>query len=173
MKKIKYKNFVTVTPPQVSKLLTRPKMRNLFKLMDRLAQVPGFPLNWLVVSIDLSADDGAPRISKGSVNHVDSQAIDIVPLGSDGKVRLPIPLNRNLLLQKIFTVVYSDMKAEGLMMPFIAFEADHLHIDVNQSQRVTRLNITRTFTDKKIHALASRNLILMKALNNRSVEAIN
>lgn len=144
--------FSTVSQQEIDKLLSKPHFQNLFKLLKNVSSLPGYPTNWLITSIDYSSTDGKPRVQKNGGNHFDSNAVDIVPLTSKLTIKLPIPLNRNLLLLRTFKSAAIRMNLDPL--PIMAFEADHIHCDVNHPGGVAYFNQVRPSFDKKIANLA-------------------
>lgn len=142
--------FKTVSDLEVQKLMGRLKFKNFFKILRSLSLIDGFPSEWLITSIDYSSQTGKRRYPE-SPNHYDSMAVDIVPLTDDLKIRLPIPLNRNLLLMRTLKTLATEFDNSAL--PVIAFEADHLHIDVNHEGGVAYYNAVRPFIDRRGAAL--------------------
>lgn len=161
--------FDTVTDLEVSKLLMFPKFKNLFKLINEFSLYPGAPKSWLLTSIDTSSSDGKPRYGAKSANHFDSHAVDIVPLSNDLVIRLPIPLNRNYLLMKLFRQLGSEMFNSFDLLPIIAFEADHIHCDINNQGGFFYLNETRSFMDSAIHRLVTSVPLYKSALSDKKL----
>lgn len=160
--------FKTVSDYEVKLLLSQIKFQNLFKIIKAVSLLQGFPKNWLLTSIDYSSQDGSPRVLKGnSGNHFDSHAVDIVPLTSDLKIRLPIPLNRNLLLMKTFKGVCEKYDSQEL--PIIAFEADHIHCDVNHNGGVAYFNQVRRLLDREFYEVVKANQSLDRIFNSGDV----
>lgn len=156
--KISWYKFDTVTHPEVLKMMENPKFLFFFKGLDDLADIDGFPLMWLISSIDRSSADGQLRFPKEGGNHVDSHAVDIVPLQYDENknkiIRLPIPLNRNLLLHNVFRTVFTGSATSSY--PFIAFESDHIHVDINHIGDVVYLNKVRGRLDSVLNNWLTR-----------------
>lgn len=168
--KISWFKFQTVTQPEVTKMMKHPKFIFFFQGLDNLSAIQGFPMMWLISSIDRSSADGQLRFPKEGGNHANSHAVDIVPLQYDKNknkiIRLPIPLNRNLLLHNVFRTVFSGQDLDN--SPFIAFESDHIHIDINHPGDVVYLNKVRPKLDSFIGNLTSiiRHPKLIQAIDN-------
>lgn len=152
---ISWFKFDTVTIPEVTKLMSSPRFQNLFRGMDELNKIPGFPHMWLITSIDRSSVDGELRFTKEGGNHRDSCAVDIVPLQFDanGKkiIRLPMPLNRLFLLQSLFRTKFTLKNHANY--PIIAFESDHIHADINHDGDVVYLNKVKSKLDRIVSSL--------------------
>lgn len=163
--------YDSVTEEEMTKLLLKHQFRNLFSMLDELHNEGSrlnidFPLKWLISSIDRRASDGKLRYEIQKGNHKDSRAVDIVPIINEQEIRLPIPLNRNLLLMDLFTAKMSLIPLSTL--PLIAFEADHIHCDINGPPGLYRLKKVRSFFDSLMHnALAYATAgTYWQALNN-------
>lgn len=174
--KLLWYKFSTVSEPEIEKLLSRPKFQLFFREMNEMARIDGFPQIWLISSIDKSAADDRQRTADKPGNHYDSRAIDIVPLSilKDNKmvIRLPIPLNRNLLLMSLFRETFE--KHESKAFPVIMFEADHIHIDVNHLGQVFYLNTPRSPLDRRIFNSIKNpiNRLLGRAIGDNSYRSL-
>lgn len=161
---MKLHSFTTVSDAELTKLLSYKKMRNFFLILEAISRLPGVPENWLITSIDFSAHTKQARSLTNGVNHVNSQAVDVVPLTDSLLIRLPIPLNRNLLLMRLF---HSQLKTFPINeLPIIAFESDHIHVDVNHKGGVAYFNKVRPSLDRVIAAFTSTNSGYRSALDN-------
>lgn len=159
--------FSTVTDAEIDLLLKKPHFVNLFKILSYISKLQYFPKKWLITSIDYSSVDGKPRVSKQGGNHYNSNAVDIVPLTSDLMIRLPIPLNRNLLMLNTFKVAAKQLFLDPL--PIMAFEADHIHCDINHPGGVAYFNQVRPAFDKKIATLAKSLPFMSSVVNSGDV----
>lgn len=158
--------FKTVSDAEIKALLDQKKFVNLFTILRTISDIPGFPNVWLITSIDYAAKTGLPRSNDGSVSHVNSQAVDIVPLTDNLQISLPISLNRNLLVMNTFkTIARRFAKAD---LPIIAFEADHIHADVLHPGGVAYLNKVRPLLDRRGAKLIS-NAYVYDAINSGDV----
>jgi hypothetical protein len=167
--------YKSVSDPEMDKLLKRPKMRNLFKLLKAYSkQVPGAPPYWLVTSIDRSRN-GTMRVTRWKPgNHYDSRAVDVVPLNNQKRISLPIPLNRNLIIMRSLKILGHKMFPHVQRdLPIVAFEADHIHTDVNNTGGFKQYNVTRPFLDGPHHRAAQSSPILKEALDSGKLLGID
>lgn len=162
--------YDSVSDEEIIKFKEHDALANSLKLIDLLgvdATNCGLKFNkkWLISSIDRNVKDGSLRFPYEQGNHYDSRAIDIVPLTDDELVELPIPLNRNLLLIDYFIEGFKLFARDSL--PLIAFEADHLHIDINNPPGIYRMKRTRSFLDHIVHSVSQKLASLLnKAVND-------
>lgn len=143
--------FTTVTDKEISLLMANLKFQNFFRLLsqmyDRLnSKYVDFPSNWLISSIDRCASKGELRFPKEHGSHINSQALDLVPLTDNLLIRLPIPLNRNVMLMDLFSYFINKFPTPK-DLPIIAFEPDHLHIDVLHPPGLVRLRSLKETLD--------------------------
>lgn len=159
-------SFKTVSDDEVKRLMSKIEFKNLFRILNDVSLTPGTPQNWLITSIDHSSEDGKPRVTKGGPSHYNSNAVDITPLTNDLLLSLPIPLNRNLLLMRIFKSIAKNYAP----IPIIAFESDHLHCDVFHAGGVAYYVAHRPTFDKRWSlALRGGNPIIKEALNSKEI----
>lgn len=165
--------YDSVTDDEKQRAGSHPQLMNALKLIDMLgsdATNCGLKFNkkWLISSIDRNVVDGTLRYDSEQGNHYDGRAIDIVPLTDDEMVELPIPLNRNTLIMDYFIEGFKQFPRSAL--PLIAFEADHLHIDINNAPGIYRLKRTRSFLDHVVHSLSQKiSSLLNKAINDGTI----
>jgi len=167
MKLKKFKDSVSAS--EFDKLIKNKRFDNLFKLINSLSKDELFPQTWLISSID-NLPSGEARYPKEKGNHYASQAVDLVPLSKDDVIRLPIPLNRNLLLMRLFKTAANDAHNKGFDLPIIVFEADHIHCDVNHDFKVIYINQTRSYLDKFIHSKSISGLLHDAINDNKLIE---
>lgn len=172
-KTAKFFKFVTVTKSEIDKIQSNRKFRNLIQLLNKFAAVPGAPTHWLITSVDNSAKDGSPRKSKApSTNHQNSRALDILPLSNNLMIRLPIPLNRNVILSKSLKTLAEMMFDVTKDLPIVAFEADHIHTDINHPGDFVFYNQTRTYMDKAAAIASKIHPVLSKALDDSTLQKV-
>lgn len=170
--------FATVSDNELNLLVTKQKFINFFKLINELCSQCikshiSFPTKWLITSVDKYSSSGLLRYPKEHGNHYDSNAVDIVPLTDDLLLSLPISLNRNLFLMDLFTHYYNDIYGT-LDLPILAFEADHLHLDVNHQKQIVRLRRLKPFFEKDLFTIGNDNTsIISKTLNDGSLIRMN
>lgn len=156
----------TVSEQEIKSLLSKPQFRNLFQIINEVSTLPGAPPNWVITSIDYSRISGNPRINENAIHHFAANAVDIIPVNINFELSLPIPLNRNILLMRIFKILaerYNDSE-----LPIIAFESDHIHADVFHKGGVAYYNVLREFFDKALYKHRSHPII-EKAVNSREL----
>lgn len=166
---IKFYKYPTVTEPEIKKMMSKPQFKKFFSKLDEMATIPGFPTKWLITSIDRQTRTGQLRYPVERGNHVDSNAVDIVPLQPNMVIRLPIPLNRNMVFMGLFKQQFDQISDGPLSLPIIAFEADHIHVDIMHPYSVALLNKTRSFLDAAMHKLAHSNTVLNKIVNSEKL----
>lgn len=176
-RKISWFKFDTVSDDEIIKMMSKPRFSFFFKKMDELAKIDGFPLIWLITSIDKAAASNRPRTELKPGNHYDSNAVDIVPLtlNSKGKpiIWLPIPQNRNFPMMSLFREAF--IHNDPMTYPVIMFEADHIHVDVNHIGDVFFLNQVRRRLDQMIYDILRKpsNALLNRAINDKSYRSLN
>lgn len=128
----------SVSRDEETKLYRRPKIQLFLKTIDQILidfkNDPNlyFRDTWLISSIDHHLDGSLRTINEHGgyekTTHVNSQAVDFVPLTKDGSMQFPTPLNYLTRLHDIFIAYFSNYNKNDL--PVIGFEADHIHVDV-------------------------------------------
>lgn len=168
--------FKTVSDAEWGKLISNGKFKNLFTMISQISSIPGFPTTWLITSIDNELDGTPRKLVNPKVSHYNSHAVDLVPLTIDrvGKyvLHLPIPLNRNILLQNVCNQ-YGPVQF-GDEFPLLAFEADHLHADDLHPSSITYLNTLRSKFDSFWYRVSKSGKYprLTKAIDDSSLVAI-
>lgn len=163
----------SVSDDEIVTLLRRKRFRKFNDFLKLFAKyVPGAPHNWMITSVNYSRN-GAPRVSDDKPgNHYNSRALDVIPLTDDIKINFPIPLNRNLLLMRSMKGVGEKFFDVINDLPIIAFEADHIHADVNHKGGFYELRQTRPFKDKNVHYAAKVCTILSDMFDDKSLKKV-
>lgn len=166
--------YETVTPDEIKQICKDRRMRALIVILSTLAYKSDEGYKWLITSINHDLQ-GNLRVEKDPrTHHRGFQGIDVTPVSKDDKgdytkIKLPVPLNRNLVLMSLFDITARKM-FRSLMktIPFVGFESDHIHADTTRPGNVIAYLEVRPALDPVGRILGKR----LKHLNTRKIKPV-
>lgn len=161
-----------ITKDEIHDHTNKPRIKNFINTMVKVSTVPTFGrFAWFCVSIDYSWDTLLPRSqTKADTKHTNREASDWIPVDYDlmlkkqFKAHIVKPLNRNLALALAFKSAAKELRLNRSDLPFIAFEADHIHVDVKEDGGIYLYNETRAAHD----SLTAHAVTMIPSLNDRT-----